>query len=215
MTTPFFNTAGSETGTPRRGLAIALPFAIGSGAAGTATTALKPRNSSQVLAIAAAVAIEDRAEAFAIAREAKENPENVLVLAFDETKVNALLAAVQVAQDDPSKDFEITSVDRAVAGAIGANPRLVAAARDTLDANNSTDARLWAVRLIDPNLLDRAARAAGRAEALDALDTGSVASGTNARLKKLEDDRDTTNKKLDELAAAVEDIRKRLPPPVP
>jgi hypothetical protein len=217
MTNPFFvnaNAGGAAT-SPRRGIAIALPFAIGGGAAGMATSALRPRNSSQVLAIAAAAAIENRGEAFELARKARESPEEVLTQAFDEARVNAILAAVQVAQDDPGKDFEITSVHRAVAGATGANPRLVAAAAAALEVGGGQDARLWTVHLIDPGLLDRAARAAGRAEALKQLDTGTVAGGTNARLDKLEADRDTINTKLDELIKTVDELKKRRTPPNP
>ena len=185
--------------------AVGLTFPIGiSAPIGGVLAPSGVRPTAQLLAITAAAAADDPADALLLARLVREKPEEALTQPFDVGKVKEILAAITEAQDDPSKKFDPTEQQRAVAAAVGANSRLVAAAAGLMDkpaaapdpADATKNTRGWSARrsvvaLGNADLLDRAARAARRAEALAPFDVAKDVKTLQADVTTLKTDMGT------------------------
>lgn len=118
-------------------VAINLPFAL-SATAVSAAGATDTRTSAVVRAIAAAVDLRSPEIALRVERLAREQPENAVPPGTSKQaeldELNQLIKAVDDAYRDTSKDGTVTDAVKAHAAAAGADPRLVAVARDKLQA---------------------------------------------------------------------------------
>ena len=179
-----------EASAPSPGVRFVIPLRRAStGTPATTTTGSStPRPSLNVerVALAVAAAVDEPADALYLVRQARNKPDKALGQPFDKAKVAEILAEIKAAQENPSKEFDITPPIRAAAAAAGANARLVAAACELLSATHSAapadpdpaknslgwNGRRWAINLVDPPLIDRAVRAFLRAHALEVLTAG-------------------------------------------
>jgi hypothetical protein len=197
MTIPLITSASSPgDGGPPGPMRIALPFLLG-GAPAAATAAggaLSVKQGEIVLAVWAAASLVDEGEALKTARLARDKPEHGLTPAFNGNAIKQVVAAVRSAQDDPQQNVAVTDEHKAVAATVGANSRLVAIAHEVILAHRSgADARHWAIRLLDSAVAERAARGAGRNEALAVLGAVDATSMLKA-LASMQEQIDALNK---------------------
>jgi hypothetical protein len=122
-----------------------------------------------VRAVAAAAAYNDPSGAFRIVTQARDDPSSVLD-PTDEERIllGIVLSAVVRARDDRSRSASASEELALVAAAAGADARLAAVADAALEGNDpAVSAALeWAASL-EPNMLERAAKAAARVEQLE------------------------------------------------
>ncbi|MEP6689608.1 MAG: hypothetical protein ABJD07_00550 [Gemmatimonadaceae bacterium] len=197
--------SGASPVTAGTGVRLNFPLRFGVPAVGVSAP-LKAEATAQLLAITVAASVDDPADALALARQARDAPESALAQGFSLGKVKEILAEVGAAQADAARKYDPSDEQRAAAAAVGANARLVAAAgtvmeaaagpADLKDPSKNTrgwSARRWAIDLLDPGILDRAARASLRATALEPFDA--------------EQDVRTLQKKVSDLEASVAVLR--------
>ena len=162
------------------------------------TTTQKLQAAVGLLVIVAAASVDDPHDALHLARVARHEPDKALAQNFDASKVAEIYAAIKEAKEDPEKKLEPSDAVQAAAAAVGANPRLVAAAAELLEVSgvppdpahpeNNTrgwNARRWAIDLVDPDVLERAVRAALRARALEALTVGEDMRSLQRKVEEL------------------------------
>jgi hypothetical protein len=153
------------------------------------------KTSRQALASAIAGAVDDPGEASDLAKLAKDEPGKVPSKAPDKPTVKRLREAIKAAQDDSTITYDLDEEIRAVSVAVGADPRLAAAAAKAIEEIDATAgqgkggvaARRWALALLEPSVLERVARAATKADALDDTSiTPTHVSEVSAKLDSLQ-----------------------------
>jgi hypothetical protein len=176
-------------------------------------------SSPTFLAVAVAASMDDEADAMRLARQARgKKPDRALAQKYNDGKVAQILAEVNAAQDDSTKQYNPTDEQRSAAAAVGADARLIAAAAAAINRlavpavggvpvapdpahpeNNSGgwNARRWAIRLLDLGVADRAALAGAQAEAQDTFSSATQAKNLQKQIDKL-------NAAIDERRAAVD-----------
>ena len=150
----------------------------------------------QVLrAVAAAAALNDPGAALTRAKEAHDDP--AAALEVDAERLVPVLRAVTDVQDDRSGAPAASELHQAVARSVGADAVLAATAEAEVkrSAEAAENALKW-VASIDPELLERAARAAARIQQFELIPD------TPSRLERIEP-------KLQELEGRVEKLEKR------
>ena len=150
----------------------------------------------QSRAIAAAASLIKPDTALLKAKEAKENPENIINPQLDEVKLNELISAVNQVQDNSADAPTPNDEQIAAARSVGVSPVLVRAALDKMEENNIyvTTGIDW-VAAVDANLLESAARAGTKVKLLDLVPS------QQDRITKLE-------KKVNSLDARVSELEK-------
>jgi hypothetical protein len=176
---------GLDTSAAPGGIRLTLPLRFGT-PSGTVALPVKSPVSAERIALAVAASVEDPADALWLARQARNKPDRALGQEIDPAQVADVVAVIRGAQDDPKLEFDISDPLRAAASAAGADPRLVAAAADYLQAhpskyppdpdpaNNSPgwNSRRCIIALVDPNVIDRAVRAFLAARAVEIISGG-------------------------------------------
>jgi hypothetical protein len=168
-------TGRSADASGSRGPVINLPIRLG-GSSGTVSSS-GDKTSQQALAAAVAGAVDNPSDAADLAKMARKSPGKLSRKAPDKPTVKRLRDAVKAAQEDNSLGYDQTEEIRTVAASVGVDPRLAAAAIETIEEINAAGgdgglaARRWAAALLDPAVLDKVARAANRADALDETTT--------------------------------------------
>jgi hypothetical protein len=161
------------------------------------------REEKVVRVISAAAALQDPAEALKLAKQAADDPAGVAANTVEESKLGPVLA--KVAAPTTAQTPQPTADQSAAARAVDADPALVAIAQAAMGDKTSaetTEAREW-VAMINPGLLERAARAGLRQKNINLVPkpTGAVAT---SRMDEIEN----YVKELEKRVKALEDAQK-------
>jgi hypothetical protein len=162
--------AASDAVPPRGG--VNIPFQLGFKAGSQ-----HDKDQAVLRAVAAAVALSHPAESLTVARAAQAEGEDPgkRFAAINPQDRRAVLDEVMRVQQNRAAAPSITEDHRVAAQAVGADPLLVAAAHAKLQGNaaNGLAAREWAA-VLDPALLERAARTAARRVSLGTQKVAAV-----------------------------------------
>lgn len=210
-------TGRSADGSGPRGPVISLP--IGNRPGSSASAGPGTRTNADARAALVAAALLSPQETAALVEKVREDPGTVPDLTpAQKDRIKTIRDAIKAAQDDLERPFSPTEGMRMVSAAIGADPRLAAAADEAIkkDAPTAQAVRLWALAILDDKVLESAGLAAKKASAMTGTSTtpaqiselSKKVDALEARTTKAETNIDALDKRVTALEGKVGDVRR-------